>query len=264
MRKESFLEESDEEETETIYPVDIDSDAETIAGEHYNSVNSSAVISFKTKAAKICDRNPDGRVLGNFDSECDNDESFAVKKVSEMTPGELMEANPALKAWMEKMMSKNKNPSSKGNNKQKAQQSGKTHNVTAGTSSKSNVDPNQRTGNAGKNPVSTNTTPVVVNKSPSDTTIYAPALKLVSPKNSIVAKLLNQQSQQVTVNDGRESGDGRQEDNANESILGRISQFLDQVRNEQDRGNSSQRLVDIEVDQPQPSTSRALQEENAQ
>ena len=112
------------EEDETIYPADVESDAETVAGENYDSVNSSAVISFKMNSKKGSNIpiGKDGSRIANLipNSEILNDEftdKLSVKKVSEMSPDELMEANPALKRWMEQMLGRNKSQG-KGGNKQ--------------------------------------------------------------------------------------------------------------------------------------------------
>ena len=73
--------------------------------------------------------------------------------------------------------------------------------------------------------------PVITNKSPSDTTIYAPALKLASPKFSVVAQLLNQQNDNRALADDNSKGEmNGQQEVINESVLERVSNFLEQVR----------------------------------
>ena len=142
------------DDEEVVVPINEDEDAEMVAGEEplNTSLSSSAIISF----------NPQ-KTLGDLEGEFINENLIqpVAKLVLEMTPDELVEANPALKRWMEKMMA------SKKDNKTRTEQ------PLQKTKERMVVVKNSTKGN-GKETLDH----AKIIKSPSDTTIYAPALKL--------------------------------------------------------------------------------------
>ena len=174
-------EQLDYDEDEEIYPVD--SDAETVEGEGNNlndSLASSQIISFKEQS-RSCSKPIDGGVTHKI-----NISTIAGKerkRVEDMTPDELAEANPALKKWMNDMMAKK---SVRSSNK-------KNGNVT-----NDNRLAQKESGRMNK-AIERQGAPLVSNviKSPSDTTIYAPALKLTPNVRTVVPTLVQNERDKV-------------------------------------------------------------------
>ena len=226
---------------ETIYPVDVESDAEMVAGELYDTVNSSAVISF----------NPHSRAANTgYSANIIRNSSPLVKKISEMSPDELMEANPALKQWMENMLKKNR-AAEVGAAKQGDYRTVKLK-QTKGNGSEYKKQKNK----GGSSKEVRDASPLVVNKSPSDTTIYAPALKLVSPKNSEVVRHMVEGTINETLVRNAAGvagiGDNCQSIAVDGVVHNRITNFLEQVRREPSCHPSRNAVTDTVEDQPQP------------
>ena len=155
----------------SMFDYDNASEADTVIGEscHLNdSCTSSAIISFKPEATantSACDNNHNYDVI-----------NFPGKPIAQMTLEELMEANPTLKKMMGKLMEK-KNPqrvrasdTRQVQLKERKQVKGNEVVIQSSNQQQTNI------------------------KSPSDTTIYAPALKLTSPQQpqGVVANHLQQ------------------------------------------------------------------------
>ena len=239
---------------ESIFPIgqEIDSDADTEFGEDgylNNSQSSSTIISFKRGTGQVV----------NESNLCFPDKPV-VKRVEDMTPDELVEANPALKKWMEEMVKKRQTPAKAGPAKR-----------TQGKGKRTNGG-----GSAGAN---------FLIKSPSDTTIYAPALKLTPDRtgltNPVLAKddiapilpvINNDQqllSQQEQINEVGAAGDVNSQISEFE-LNSMVSQFIDQVRREMNKGrcvsgrqNNNNNPQPSTSREPQPGTSRAVQLEEA-
>ena len=83
-----------------------DSEAETIMGEDCylnESFTSSAIITFKWPELLHIEGNDNSRILAANDC---NNHSLTERNIKDMTPEELMEANPALKRMMNKLLKK--------------------------------------------------------------------------------------------------------------------------------------------------------------
>ena len=103
-----------DDEDETIFPIpgeghEVDSEAETVAGDFGldDSMASSGVVTFNAKAKN-------NQELG---TKIVND-SFVDKWVEDMTPDELLQANPALKQLMLQLLSKGKDEKGADENKE--------------------------------------------------------------------------------------------------------------------------------------------------
>ena len=267
----------DEEEDEEIFPlpkeVDMDrrsvsSDADTVVGEEladeYNSVASSAVVIFKHGPSR--ESNIEENAINEEEKVINDNVSIgnvAGKKVSEMSPNELMEANPALKELMIRLV--NKPPRRTQSNKRSATPVRKTK-------SSGNPQSKERTGDKR----------VIVNKgesggkmsrgggitgglnltikSPSDTTIYAPALKL-TPENQhrgVVEIFLdgNREWLGTRTDDNLVVDRTRRTTGNNEGKITEqnVSMILDQIREGANRGRQDQHIHD----EPQPGTSSGI------
>ena len=152
-----------------------------------------------------------------------NDSNFLVKptrKVEDMTPDELMQANPALKKWMENMMRKK--------NKERPQ-----------TAQAKNIQHGARVVKA----KGLTKSPVI--KSPSDTTIYTPALHL--NERNVSNRMSGLRAQQASCGSG---GDNIQPPVMIETpvVNQQIENFLDQARRDC--------LIGVSNNEPRPGTSR--------
>ena len=177
----------------TIYPIPqdedseefeddvIDAEAETIAGEDTfnDSISSSTIITFK----KPVNKNPLINSIG--------------KPVEEMTPEELVEVNPALRALMQKLLDKSDSNKPMSDKRKVVKSNGK------GTK-------HMRTNEGG------------LIKSPSDTTIYAPALKLAPVPTNEPDLMIRDE------NNDKPNSKVRQE--IGSELMKNINSFLEQVR----------------------------------
>ena len=243
-------------EDETVVPVpnDEDSDAETIEGEDYlnDSLSSSTVITFKPCNPFLPPGDLDLDALEIVSEKKGDGQS---KKIEDMTPDELVKANPALKEWMDDMMAKKnkKTPKSKLDKRTIRTSVKNTGNrevlaseVLGEQYNSQFKQPQMGTGRGTDDMqirVNNRTVPVPI-KSPSDTTVYAPALKLTPEMpNKLMPSMEHRGTQAQSQSQTSPGGDG--ERGANEMV----SQFLDQVR-ESSRRSFTQ-------PPPQPSTSAA-------
>ena len=87
---------------ESIYPVPSEDDADTVIGEDNlnSSLDSSMIISFK----KCEDQNKSSKKDNLIPDPCETND----KRIEDMTPDELTNANPALKELIGKLMDKGK------------------------------------------------------------------------------------------------------------------------------------------------------------
>ena len=194
-----------------LYPVPSDEDADTVVGEDNlnNSLDSNVIISFKT-----CNNQMKGSREGDSIPDlCD----VSNKRIEDMMPDELMNANPALKELMGKLMKKGKDdPAGKETDTRMETRIVRSvirkpgeNNIKAGTYFNPHV------------------------KSPSDTTIYTPALKLMPtqvfrqrndvPMTSNVANNIPVQPGSV----GNNQSDN--ESSSNVDLEKRISDFIRQI-----------------------------------
>ena len=238
--EDEFQEEDDEPldyEDETIYPLpqDDDDDAETVAGEEVlnTSLDSSAIISFKKQKN---DKSGSPVVTNDkLNQRMYAYTSAAGKTVANMTPEELMKENPELRQLMAKL-SKQANVGDKRLIKDKDLIEGK--NRQAKDLSKSS--------------------PVV--KLPSDTTIYAPALKLSLNEQpaGVVQRFLvdNQKPDQewsgVEVANTRGHIHVGDTGGGGDDTLNHISDFVERIRAESVLNKGCEQVVR----EPQPGTSR--------
>ena len=207
----------DENEEESVFPVLEDdkvskgedgnlSDAETIEGEeiHNTSLSSSAVISFK---------NNNDLLIG----QKNEDKATAV---ADMTPDELIDKNLALKELMAKLMEATSGKSIEKERKSKLMANDQSYRK-------------EKKGKGGDQ-----------FKSPSDTTIYAPALKLTLTKEYNHIAQNNQQR-----NLGREvnviSGSNKEDS----ELMKQISQFLEQAQIENEMSKTLRPVVRSEIQQ---------------
>ena len=163
------------------------SDADTIQGEEcdHESVASSTIITLKPNGPKVTrECSSDGDKEKRVVTPVGLNHMTVVsekkpKPIAEMTPDELIDANPVLKEWMRKLMNKK---AGKGNGNVKAAKAASSAgNQGRMTQQKSQGDKRLfqtiSQGETSKN-MGNKKTSNLVHKSPSDTTIYAPALKL--------------------------------------------------------------------------------------
>ena len=228
--EDEFAMEGDEDldyEDESIYPVeknknikgdgkpDCFNDDETVFGDFPldTSTSSSAIISFKTNGhnyAYVEDNTP----------KANKNVTVTEKSVAAMTPEELMEANPALRQLMEKLTGKDRKRNRSSERRLKEQPRDKRI-VKGNSAGQGRKDCKSKGDNAKIDQV----------KSPSDTTIYAPALKLVSDRHNqypgVVRQFLNDSANITHQNRATLAMCG---DQLNEQQMNKISEFLDQVR----------------------------------
>ena len=209
------LDYEEDDTIECIYPVPSEDDADTVIGEDNlnSSLDSSMIISFKkcedqNKSSKKDNPIPDPRETND-------------KRKEDMTPDQLMNANPALKELMGKLMDKGKDEQIRKEEGARTTDSRIVHSVVR---------------EAGENNDKTQPRFKCHVKSPSDTTIYAPALKLTPtqvalkqrndvPTQSNVANNNIPEQQGVVGNNQFEN-----ESNSNIDLEKRISDFTRQIR----------------------------------
>ena len=171
--------------------------------------------------------------------------NFSVdKKIAEMTPKELAEANPALKALMANMVTKT-GQEPQGDTRIVLNCSGqKGELILRENVRSSNVVNYDSTREQGLVPMQT-----LQQKSPSDTTIYAPALKLTSNKNIIDSSQTLFRTPNVVRNF---ASDNRSDDTG---LIGKNSAFVEQVRVENERPRDWTPRSAVTIPPAEPSTS---------
>ena len=234
-------------EEESIFPIpqsenEDQDDADTIVGEDpmNDLLSSSTIISFKRKV--------------NGGANMRSDQFLGKKGVAEMTPDELIRANPALHKMVMDLKKKTETPKRPVKNDRRVISAGTRECVTEELNDKmGNFAQDKSDGEQSKsNPRNNSANRQGINmKSPSDTTIYAPALKLTPIKSVgidhqglLVNNMEGLQNTKQTDPKTHESQSRQEQD-----IMNRISNFVEQVRFEV-RGNNKVH------DNPEPSTSR--------
>ena len=240
----------DEVENETIYPVPTDSDdAETIAG-HENILNesrsSTTIISFNLNKARR--ESEWEKVQTQSDCLLTPNENFSERVpgqvIAEMTPEELVKANPALREMVQNLIQENQ-----------PQQHSK---ITTSKEAKSSKG--MSNSELGKNQVQQTKNNELLVKSPSDTMVYAPALKLTPQMNPSLPmkEVVNQGLRKDNMNHECGNQSGRNQVNAGNvfdgQIINKITAILDQVRVENEQKGTEDRR-DIQI-HPSTSTGR--------
>ena len=244
----------EDEETETIYPVEEDDEVMVLGEENLNtSQSSSTIISFKPNNNQEQSIRPDYMQF----LEPEPTKQIRPKSVEEMTPEELIEANPMLREWMGNLLKTKGQVKEDGHNKAGNEtKAGPTKDQWIVSKRDSGKPPGERcqTSPVEKDNIDKIVSKVNLIRLPSDMTIYAPALKLTPtkiPTSNLAVANKKDKIEQTKVNETSNDDISTMEIEPlgrDSNFMNKITQFVEQIREQTAKGvGQTGRLDETEI-----------------